>query len=321
MALYAPSLTRILPLTRLTAQMVREALLDTPTQCDLVEMLHTLEAHHLSNAPEEDIPHFQRPLLRVVLRVETLWSKGGGLFATVFVHPGLERLYIERRLFDAVLCTIRVTDTGIVLEGRSAYQQPCKDFKPWCVELPFVDESLKTIGENSLPILLDPEVPQEPDFIRRSLVQLEAVFARQPEDLFWTQKHSWCRLRFVDEDGEVACTELFPGAWIAVQTDTSEALLICSAQRFQLCVDVSENALFFQTPSTFGLRLNYSSRRREALWSVAFGVFAGDPAHQELESTSLLLRTLIRDKRANHAQADALLPPVAPRPFLYQRYL
>lgn len=321
MTLHAPSLVRLLPLTRPTAQHLAQAF-PGPIKGDLVAALHELEVRHLRNAPEEDVPHLERPSERIVFRVEGLWTKPGRLFAALFTHPEFDQLYLKYRPFDYLPCTISFTDAGIVLEGRPAHWQSKDDFKPWRVELPFVDESVKAVDKRNRPLLLDPDHPQDPDFIRESLVQLERVFAQQPHDLYWDDHRSWCRPRFVNEWGEVGFTELLSGVWLAVQNDADEALLVCAADRFQPHIDVPEDAIFLQTPSTVALRItNYARKRREALWEVALGTYEGNPAYRELESTASFLRTLISDRRTSRLQADALLQPVVPRPFLCQRYL
>lgn len=321
MTLHVPSLTRLLPLTRQTLQDI-VGVLPGPIRGDLVDALHRLEIQHLQNAPEEDALHLEQSSVRAVLEIDGLWRKRGRLYGALFTHPDFEELYLKHRPFDRAPCTISLTDMGILVEGRPTVWQAEKGFKPWSVDLPFVDENVKAVDKRNRPLCLDPDHPQDPDFIRESLVQFETIFAQHPDSLYFDDPRSWCRLRFMSESGEVMFTELLPGVWVVTQTDADEALLVCSADRFQPHIDIRESSIFHQTPSMFVLQIkNYARQRSEVLWEVALGTYAESSAHQELENTASFLRTLISDRRTSRLQTDALLQPVVPRPFVCRRYL
>lgn len=241
------------------------------------------------------------------------------MFGTAFTHPEFEKLFRVHRSGYEARCVIAVTERGLVLEGQAAGWQTKEQFKSWCVELSFVDEALKTMSERNVPMLVDPENPQDPEFIRESLVQLETVFAQQSKDLWWRDRKSWCKERFIDRSGSIACTELLPGVWLASQDHAGDALLICSAERFVPNPEVAQSSFFLQSRTTLAIRLfGFSEERRSSLWSLAWG----DTSHQpEAEATRVLLRTLIHDREASGTSEDVLSKPVVPRPFWCQRYL
>jgi hypothetical protein len=287
----------------------------------LIVALQPFEGLWLQNAPEEEALRLEQPLLRVVLKIKGLWKAGcvGRLVGALFLHPEFEQLYLKHRPFDTAPCLVSVTERGLVIEGRPAHFQTLPgSFKPWRVELPFVDEGVQTIDREQRPILIDPDKPQDPEFIHKSLLQLDTVFAKLPDDLRWKDPKAWCKERFVDGSGSIGCTEILPGLWLASQDGAGEALLICSTERFASNATVEAASIFLHSPTTLVIRVpRFSAEQRESLWKRAWG---DDFCQPEVEAIRPLLRSFIHDRNAHGTPQDALEQPISPRPFWCQRY-
>lgn len=316
MTTHLAGLTRLLPLTSANAQELATRL-KAPLVGRLTDVFHPLEGLSLRNAPEEEVPRLEQNYVRIALEMKGTRRTKGRLFGTFFVHPEFSRVYRNHGVFDQAPCAIELTATGFILDGRPTEYQSKEDFKPWRVELPFVDEGATTIGKRNLPMIFDPDKPQDPDFVRESLARLDTVFAQQPEQLYFSDRTSWCKPRFLDQSS-ISCTELLPGAWLAVQEDSGDVLLVCSAERFAPNSEVAESSIFLRSETTLAIRsFGFSGERRRSLWGLAWG---DDSCQYEAEATRTLLRTLIHDRRAHGTPEDALAQPITPRPFWCERY-